>query len=235
MNVVILDSGIDKTHKEFENIQITEYICRDGQREWVVQNDLMKPKNGHGTAVTSVLLKYIDNIDINILSFRIFEDEEAAPETLIGALQYIDQYVECSVINISLGVCKHYLELEALCERLWKKGIVIISAFSNLGTISFPAAYPSVIGVDSVQAINKLNEYVYVDNSLVNIGMAAVNQRVAWTEPQYVIVRGNSFIAPVMAAKVCKMLAGEVLPKNILEAIRKDAVKTILFTYDDNE
>lgn len=231
VHVAILDSGVDTQHKGLSNADITEYSYLDDGTGWQVtrQNNI---QNGHGTAVAHVLYKNEKNVKIT--SFKIIEgsNEEAEPEVLIDALRYIythNDSLACQIINISAGIRKHLPELEEICDQLYRSGVMIVSAFCNMGAISYPAAYPCVIGVDSTMQLNSFQEYIYVENSLINIGMMASPQRVAWTGPEYAIVRGNSFVAPVLTAKICTLLNHGVDYKNILPVLKENASKVVSF------
>lgn len=218
VTVAILDSGIDREHPAFQNIDIQSYGYMAKENTWSI--DTMKPVSGHGTAVASVILKYTKDVDL--ISMRIFDDEsnEAETEVLIHALEFINDNLKCDVINISLGVVQNKPELEKVCIDLKEKGVLLVAAFCNEGLVSFPAAYDSVIGVDATTQLKNFNQHIYVENSMIDIGMANGNQRVAWLEPPYVIVRGNSFVTPIVTAKICTAL---------LEGIAKEKMEMYLY------
>lgn len=230
IHVAILDSGIDKQHKTLHDVNITEYAYIGQSEGWQVTQD--KPKNGHGTAVAHILHRYEKNIKIT--SFKIIEETngEAELDKLIDALYYIythNDVLHCQVINISAGVRKHHPELEKICMLLSFKGVLIVSAFCNMGAVSYPAAYSCVIGVDSTNLLNRFHEYIYVENSLVNIGLLAAPQRVAWTDPEYTIVRGNSFVTPILTARICSMLYDGLDYTKIWNYLKENAAKVISF------
>jgi hypothetical protein len=47
-------------------------------------------------------------------------------------------------------MCEDRESLYTACKSLTNKGIILVSAFDNAGSLSFPAAFPNVIGVTSV-------------------------------------------------------------------------------------
>ncbi|MBC8559265.1 S8 family serine peptidase [Fumia xinanensis] len=227
--VVILDTGVKKNHPQFDRTEIVNLKLNDSQN-WEECDDHIV--NGHGTAVASVLLKYV-NTDIQIISMNIFnKEEESDPFLLISALNYIYQNIECDAINISAGIHQDFPELREVCSLLKEKHIKIVAAFCNSGLISFPAAYDSVIGVDATTSVTRIDEYIYVRGSLVNVGAMSTNQRVAWTDPAYVIVRGNSFITPIITAKICNLLADGVAFIDIESFLSHQAVRNMEFSYE---
>lgn len=227
--VVVLDTGIKKNHKFFSKTDITNLTMNDCQM-WIENDENLV--SGHGTAVASVLVKYV-NIDIQIISMNIFDkSEEADPFRLISALNYIYNNIQCDIINISAGIHQDLPELREVCNRLKQRRILIVAAFCNTGLISYPAAYDSVIGVDATTSVIHIDEYIYVRGSMVNIGAMSTNQRVAWTEPDYVIVRGNSFITPIITAKICNLLGAGTVFTDINTSLAAQAVRNIEFNYE---
>ena len=208
MTIIFIDSGVDYSHMIFKPLtRFKEYGLSSDLKTIETYND--PPKNGHGTAVLSAFVKEVEDIldKITVLSFRVFHDElEANPEVLIGTLEYIFDNIDCDVINISCGLAQDQKELQSICEKLYKKGTHIVAAFSNYGYVSFPAAYDCVIGVDSINETTRKNDYIYFENSLINIGVAKCVQRLAWLNNQFVILQGNSYMTPIITAKICRWL-----------------------------
>ena len=76
-------------------------------------------------------------------------------DLLISAILYIEENINCRVINISSGIklCERLIEFRNICNRISDKGIFIVSAFDNDGAMSYPAAFDSVIGVENEKVI----------------------------------------------------------------------------------
>ena len=199
MKIAILDSGIDHNHSMFKKLNIENYIYEEETKTWIAKE--IKIKNGHGTAVASVLTKYAKQID-EIYSFRVVEETDADIEKLINALEYIYAFMDCDLINISMGVREYSKRLEEICNKLYDKKVMIISAYANEGCVSYPAAFDGVIGIDSTVNLKKFNEYIWVKNSIVNVGCLKGVQRVAWLDGGYQLAVGNSFVAPIITAKI---------------------------------
>ena len=82
------------------------------------------------------------------------------------------------MINLSCGVTRSQTipALKDVCQQLQKKGVLLVAAFCNDGTMTYPASFPSVIGVDVSDRYHKIGSYEYVDDT-VNIRTAAASWR----------------------------------------------------------
>lgn len=183
LNIVILDSGVNVNHPLFKNdkLDIINYS----------KNNLI---HGHGTAIYSIIRKV--NGFSKIVNFQITNNDGTIDENiLIDCLNMIYQNYNFDLINLSLGInlFERLDELEEICEKLYKKGTIIISAFDNTGSLSYPASFKNVIGVTSSEFCEKVTDFVVFKDKIVNIGAKGTIQRVAWLEPNYIFIEGNSF------------------------------------------
>lgn len=208
MLIVIIDSGIDKDYS-------SEYSI-DGisiNNSNVINN--YDDEVGHGTAVVDTLIKYC-GASINIFMIKILGSQyNSSAEDLCVALEYIYEHIYCDFVLISMGVniISDYQRLVKLIGKLYDKGIVIVSAFDNGGAISYPAALKNVIGVDTSQDLSKINEWCYVENSIVNVITSQTNFRFKWLHGVNSIGNGSSF----SAAYVTALLASYFEQHNISE------------------
>lgn len=191
--VLVIDSGVAK-HPRLKDVK----ICTTGFRNQHTLDDIYD-KVGHGTAVVSLISKGISVDEIEVYVIRLFNDFfECTITNLIECLEYVVKNNIYDVINMSFGITAgdEYYQIEKLrilCEKIEMKGTIIVSAFDNDGAISYPAFFNEVIGVDTSYKINKRTEFEYVHNSCVNILGYGKNQKVAWNNPLYTIIEGNSF------------------------------------------
>ena len=230
LTIAILDSGVETEHQLFQNCHMETYEYQPEDNSWIQK--YTPPLEGHGTAVASVLVKQVKPIreDIEIISFKIFDTQtETNPEILISALRFILARNLCDVINISAGIGQDISELEEVCNQLDAAGVLVVAAFSNDGLVSYPAAYDTVVGVDVTTSLTTYQDHIYVENSMVNIGMASGNQRVAWLGQRYVIDSGTSFVAPLVTAKICGALWEGIQKEDMLSFLKNSATKVISF------
>lgn len=146
----------------------------------------MNDEIGHGTAVASIIHKFVP--DANLFIFKLFyEDRELTPKELISILNEIYVKYDVNIIHLSSGIvfCDCLSELYNVCEKLKQKNVIIVSVFDNEERISYPAAFDNVIGVDwSEQRSNGMN-YIYLNNSPVNILGVGSLQKLLWKEKEY--------------------------------------------------
>lgn len=186
LSLAIIDSGVDVTHSRFHN----DIFCGFQVTETGVLEDY-SDQNGHGTAIYGILQSVTSHFQI--INIKIVNEFTAREQSLIRALRYcLENRID--LINISAGVTVCFTqELEDLCYDLEQKGSIVISAFANDGSVSYPAAYSSVIGVDSGDLCFTKNEIEYVEGSIVNIRGYGRIQRLCWTTPPMLLMGGSSF------------------------------------------
>lgn len=225
IKVVIVDTGVDTSHPLLSKCNI------DGCTFKVLDNGIhIFPEYyddfGHGTAITSIIANGLNNTELYII--KIFNEQYyCQEESLIAALNYIDKNIPCNIINLSLGlnVCMLKDELHQIIIQLKSKGITIISAFNNDGSLSYPAAFSEVIGVDTSDICTKTEQFEFVENSLVNIRAKGNNQRVAWLGQSYRVLCGNSFAAAHISVVVGRLLRSGVSSADILDALKNKSIK----------
>ena len=217
MIIVIVDSGV-----------VERYSCKC--INFPISTNIPSIKSGHGTAIFNIINTKCSSF-AEIINFRIIDIERHVEEKiLIDALEYIDKYIHPDIINLSLGIskCSNLSLLYESCLKLTQKGIIIISAFDNTGSISYPAAFPNVIGVISGAHCSRIDDFEFFDDSMVNIGAKGNIQRLAWDNPSYVFLSGNSFACAHVTAKVAEMffISGKKLSlKDVLNNFRKISLK----------
>ena len=214
-------------------------------------------KIGHGTAILTILQQgqRMNKIDNVYTILKIFEDElECDEELLIYALQYVYENIECDILNLSLGItsCTKKKQLFDICQRLHDRNTIIISAFDNSGAVSYPAAFPCVIGVDNNDVCKNRNDIAYIEDSMVNIFAFGRVQRISHFFTKYMYVSGSSVacahitrtlsIADVKSTEealdvLYNMSSYVFSKKNVKKpykppAIIKDIKKAIVFPYN---
>lgn len=200
ISLAIIDSGVSLQHPDFkddavEGLSITqEEISQDFQDQ-----------NGHGTAIYGILRDTREYC--SIVNIKILDADEAKESTLIAALRYcLAHHVQLVNISAGLTICFSN-ELEKICQELEAAGTIIVSAFANDGSVSYPAAYSSVIGVDSGDFCFTKNELEYVENSIVNIRAYGRIQRLRWLSPPMLMLGGSSFACAHVTCMAAELMA----------------------------
>ena len=120
-------------------------------------------------------------------------------------------------------------KLNTILNRLYEKGVIIVAAFNNYNTLTYPAALESVIGVciDKKESL-PLNSYAYLENDDNNIDIIAryelknVEKRIGIQIGEY-----NSYMVPPIVSIILRIKASEdyVSSKNIREYLKKYSFK----------
>ena len=222
MRIAVLDSRAWIQHPIFQ--KHLPVIFQESTTTWNKSTEIVqKPNNPHGTAVCAIIAHHTSpNIEIH--NFDIFHKEpQILTKKVISALKYILEYGGYDIINMSLGIRTPNTELEALCDKISNQGSLIVSAFDNAGAISYPAAYPFVIGVDTSPRCTHAEDFVIVENSPINIRGKGGVQRLAWVDPPYTISQGNSFAAPYITAYIASHFTNGPSQEQALEFIHRNA------------
>lgn len=208
LKVIIIDSGLSDCFQN-KGFAVDGFsVASDGNLFFLSDN--YADTIGHGTAVADILTSYRYKDAVSFTMIKLFDDDgEAAEEALCFALEYIYENLECNLIHISSGItcCADEERLEACCQKLNNKGIILVSAFDNLGGISYPAAFPCVIGVDYDLGNGTKFQYQFLRNSPVNLLVSYSEQFVQWKDGTKKNVKGNSFIAPHISARILQYCA----------------------------
>lgn len=230
VKVVIIDSGLYMEHPQVNNVVEGYRVCTCKNK--IVIDNNCRDGFGHGTAVYGIIRNYCK--EAKIVPVKIFEDDEdkADVNILIAALEYIYENISCDIINMSIGVSilKEKEQLYAICDKLVKKGIAIIAAYDNYGSISYPAEFDCVIGVSESVECRKKSSFIYVEGSTkINVLANGNIQRCLWTKPTYQMCGGNSFACAHVTGILCSNY--ECIQNNyngnILEYLKDNCIKTL--------
>lgn len=201
VKVIIVDTGVKREHPLFAK----EDIHGIGFSQDNILEEF-EDTYGHGTAIYNIIRGAqnveITNIKITDIEKGVSEDE------IIDVLHYIHDNMQADVINLSLGVCMcgRRKELYEACQQLKEKGVILVSAFDNAGAMSYPAAFDNVIGVTTDYSRKGKEDYLFIDDSITNIFAYGRTQRLAWTEPLYLFMAGNSFACAHVTVQIAKFL-----------------------------
>lgn len=201
-NIVIIDSGLEHNLHVDDKIKGGVYLYKEANGK-IIKQDVFDDVYGHGTALFNIIKKICK--DATFYFIKIFDNKpQCDQDLLLYSLNYIYKYVECDFVLLSSGAIrlKNIKELDALAEKLYRKKIIIVSAFNNQGALSYPAASEFVIGVDSSSAVTPQESYYIIDGSPINILCHQNSYRVTWLNGNRFIDKGNSYEAASFIAKL---------------------------------
>lgn len=219
--IAVLDTGCHPEYEGKNTISGYSLTIRNGCVKRLSSYD---DQVGHGTAVTCIIDHLVNNSHIVVIKIdEPYCKKHGIFKWLLAALDYICENEKFDVINISVGYSENDPQnsLEKICNRINEKGTIIVSAYDNNGVISYPAAFQSVIGVDSSPLLGT-GKYVYVDE-IVNI-VAGIKK---WSFPgccnKYSRVSGNSFLAAEFSARIYNWLFQDIEPAMIRNVLKNSA------------
>jgi len=200
IRIAVVDSGVRLDHpavQEHHPVVVRYSGLKEGEGDC-----------GHGTAIYNIVKKTESFADI--INFQITnQDDEICEDVLLSCLNTIKEKYDVDIINLSLGLslCDDFMRLRQICNDLSEKGVIIISAFDNMGAISYPAAFPNVIGVTSIDICRKVNDFIVFSDDIMNIGANGNLQRLAWDTPDYIFFHGNSFACAHVTVQTARFMS----------------------------
>ena len=208
VKVAIIDSGVDLSHPALSGLTLLDdvAISCDGANIRIEDrsgDDLY----GHGTAVTSLLLKESPRVQVG--SFRALDSRNHARNFVIA--ECVNQAIArgYQVINCSFGCrgqAKYVMDYKEWIDEAYLAGVQVVAACSNVdsGIREWPAYFPSVFGVKGIDCGE--GEFYLADNQMVSFMAKGERVKVPWLEGKTKIETGSSYAAPVIAGKIAKLL-----------------------------
>lgn len=201
MNAVIIDSGISQ--EIISNIYAGFSVVKKKKKYSVIST--CEDEVGHGTAVAQIFFRNIEHAEcLKAYMIKLPSDSGYSYdiESLLFALDFLERNILCDLLIISAGVRIFNNLLYEKLSRLSEKGTIIFSAFDNEGSMSYPAAFECVIGVDiSDEPETKKNFCIGLINNPINIIVPDRAYKVRWINGKNNIVRGTSFACADIAGK----------------------------------
>lgn len=228
--VVIIDSGIDQIFMENTNIKIASYY----DFSECTSCEFISDKIGHGTAVASII--YSINHECEFMILKIYNETlEQDENVLIEALKYILQNnIENSIIHMSVGVNYFSSDIEKLCNSIYNKGNILVSAFDNLGCISYPAAFDAVIGVEGSDYCIKRSDFIIYENEIVDIFAKGGFHRVIGINGASAIKQGNSMSAAYVTGYLSTMYLFSYTKDEAIDKLKKISTYKSQNVYNEN-
>lgn len=237
VRIGIIDTGVNLLHPKLVGKNI---LCKtiSGNNALILTGN--SDNVGHGTAICGILS---ENDDVDITVIKAFDSTDTITEDrLISVLEYVLNHECFDILNLSFGIATvgDLNRLEKICKTITNKGTLIVSSFNNYGSISYPAAFSFVIGVDWDIECKRNSDYIFCDSKVVDVYGKGMNQKLCWSpKSDYIINSGASFAS----AHICSVLVpwirrGEITDCDQARAmIAKTALKKLRsnWNYSTNE
>lgn len=220
--VGLVDAGVDRRHPAFAGAQLQAWGC-----------DAREHPSAHGTAVASLLVGRDGEFSglqpgATLYAADVYceQPDGGSAEQVARALAWLVRE-QVPVINVSL-VGPPNLLLQRATEALLRRGHVIVAAVGNDGPLApplFPAAYPGVIGVSGVTPSRRALPEA-AQGPQVSLCAPGSDLAVARPGGGYVIGRGTSFAAPIVAGLLAERIARRdpLAAAEALAQLARDAV-----------
>lgn len=242
VKVAIIDTGISTKAINAERI-IEGY-------NYINENNDTEDKIGHGTAIAGIiagssyagLTETYSSIKLVPLVFQtMYEDgkiQKGNSEMIARAIRDAIDIYGCRVINLSVGTTYESELLRKAVEYAEEKNAVIISSVGNKNvkdsdSLYFPAAYPTVIGVGSVNKNGRVSYFSQRNRSLM---LVAPGERI-WTvskNGKALLTNGTSFAAAFVTAAAAELLSlcPELTAKDVRSILCESATDILMPGYD---
>jgi hypothetical protein len=242
--VIVMDSGIDFTHPEFQGVD-TENLFTLSQFNGSFADDI-----GHGTAVASMVCGKNLGVASNVKLLNVKVGGEGYSANLIDLGLAIDAIVERAsknpavtrVVNMSWGIARSAW-LDEKVQGLLDMGITVVCAAGNDG-ISVEDISPA--GIDAVITVGSVDKYDIpsgfnnisptdaglTTGSGLSLDLFAPGEEVTIaSNGGYFIASGTSFAAPLVAGIAAELasLQSSMVPyadlkSQVLASVTKDAL-----------
>ena len=224
VNVYVMDSGLESNHPEFVDSKITNVFSVTGE---------FGDKNGHGTAIASVIVgKTCGITDANLKVVKIFDPTHSTLEhELLDALDAIindhEDYT-FSVLNCSWTIPKNEW-VEHKLRILEDEGIFVLAAAGNNGTSIEDVTPASMIDVITVGAYNQSLEPCdfsnYTGTSAISVTGDIVNhgELDGWAPGEQIYAaRLEGKYGYVAGTSIATGIASAILASNLTWAVDDD-------------
>lgn len=223
VNIAILDSGIDSSHKD---LKIKGGVSFIGSK-----NDY-NDSTGHGTHVAGIIGAKIKEGRINgiapqanIYAVKLLNNHNSGKNSnLLSAVEWCLEK-KMNIIHMSISSNKKSKAVEVSLQIAYKKGVLMIASAGNQGfylteSITYPGAYSTVIAVGSV---NKNNERSLFSSVGSELEIMAPGESIYSTEPhnKYGYRDGTSMAAPHVTGIIALLI--EKYPR-----LKNDEIRTLI-------
>ncbi|MCR8843996.1 S8 family peptidase [Paenibacillus sp. SC116] len=195
IKVAVMDSGVDYNHPDLLGM-------KKGYNA-IEPSEPIQDETGHGTLVAGVIVAKNNNIGV----VGIAPDVELYPVKVLDKFNEgnIDDIVkgidwcitnDIDIINMSFAINLNKPQLKKAIDKAINEGIIVVAAANNSskGPVGYPASYPNVFSVTSVNEkfqISELAPIGKIDYSAPGVSIISTS-----LNGSYQYYSGNSVAAP---------------------------------------
>ncbi len=221
VKVCVVDTGIDKDHPDLQKNIV-------GGKNFVAKGAVVDPTkwdddNGHGTHVAGTIAA-VDNMvgvvgvapQASLLAAKVLNRQGSG--YISDIIAGIDYCVTsgADVVSMSLGSNSDVQALHNAVDNAYANGVLLVAAAGNDygGTVSYPAAYGSVVAVSATDSNNNLASFSNV-GSQVELAAPGVNILSTWKDGGYNTISGTSMATPHVSGVAALAIQANPLLSNV--------------------
>lgn len=203
LRVGLVDSGVDRSHAVFEDVEIRQWGCGGTARP-----------APHGTSVAALMVGRSAHFSgavpgAGLYAADVYCDDPAggAVDKIAAALAWLARE-QVGVVNISL-VGPRNAALGRAVEAMLARGHLLVAAVGNDGPAApplYPASYPGVVGVSGVDRRGQPLPEAARGPQVMFAAPGSQMVSAVPGSPPYRQVRGTSYAAPIVAALLARHL-----------------------------
>ncbi|WP_077617485.1 S8 family serine peptidase [Bacillus sinesaloumensis] len=197
VKVAVLDTGIDHNHPSLAN-----FVNTNLGRSFVGGNTM--DVQGHGTHVAGTIASYgsVSGVMQSATLIPVKVLDNSGSGSLYGITQGIlyAADIDADVINMSLGGGGYNQSMDEAVQTAVAQGTIVVAATGNDGasSISYPAAYSSVIAVGSVTSNRTRSSFSNYGSGL-EVMAPGSNIYSTYPNSRYTSLSGTSMATPHVA------------------------------------
>lgn len=217
VRVAVIDTGVDPAHPWLAGATLRHLrvVVENGKPRVVAATG--GDASGHGTACAGIIHRMASDaeiVDIAVLD----ENGRCSRDGLLAAIRFcvVERF---EVVNLSVGIdvprgmplrpSDHLpiLDLYELADAAYTRGVVLVAAGPNLGTLrTYPGKFKSLIGVGRAAFVDRegLRTHVTADHEIVAPGERVVAPALGGATREWT---GTSFATPHVAAHIARIRA----------------------------
>ncbi len=190
---------------------------------YILKNDDTEDKSGHGTAVAGLIAGSAPAGITGIapgaeLIPLVFQTKDVRDNLQKGNQELVARAIRdavdvygCRVINLSIGTASENKLIEKAVEYAESKNVVVVASAGNINPdntecVCYPAAYPTVIGVGSVNKKGRISRFSQRNES---VKLVAQGEKI-WTvskKGKPLVANGTSFAAASVSGAAAALLS----------------------------
>ncbi len=221
VTVCVVDTGIDQDHPDLQtNIA--------GGKNFVAKGITVDPNkwdddNGHGTHVAGTVAAVDNSIGVvgvapqaSLLAAKVLNRQGSGYiSDVIAGIEYCVMS-GADVISMSLGTSSDVQAMHDAVDVAYAAGVLLVAAAGNDygGSVSYPAAYDSVIAVSATTSTDALASFSNVGPE-VELAAPGVDVLSTWKGGSYATLSGTSMATPHVSGVAALAIEANPLLSNV--------------------